>query len=131
MPPPFITKPGDLGHQYPAHIFNAMIYPVRPYGIRGMIWYQGERNAKDVPQAAHYREQLALLINYYRQSWHELSGGNTDPAFPFYFTQLPSWNPPQTKPVEGLEAPWAVSRLSVKPTPWTPSCARPGITCAI
>ena len=129
VPPPFITKPGDLGHQYPAHIFNAMIYPVRPYGIRGMIWYQGERNAKDVPQAAHYREQLALLINYYRQSWHELSGGNTDPAFPFYFTQLPSWNPPQTEPVEGLEAPWAVSREMMRLV--SRECPNTGMAVAI
>jgi sialate O-acetylesterase len=83
---------------------------VRPYGIRGPIWYQGERNAMDVPQAFHYREQLALLVNYYRSSWHELSGGNVAKDFPFYFTQLPSWTAPQTEPVEGLTAPWAVSR---------------------
>jgi hypothetical protein len=31
-----------------------MIHPVRPYGIQGAIWYQGERNAKDVAQAANY-----------------------------------------------------------------------------
>jgi sialate O-acetylesterase len=108
--PPIITKPADLGHQYPGHQFNAMIYPVRPYGIRGAIWYQGERNSKDVPQAANYRKQLALLINYYRSSWHELSGGNTAEDFPFQFTQLPSWTPAQTEPVEGLSAPWVVNR---------------------
>ena len=33
--------------------------------------------------------------------------------FPFQFTQLPSWNPPQTKPVEGLEASWAANRESM------------------
>ena len=113
LSPPIITKPATLGHQYPGHQFNAMIYPVRPYGIRGAIWYQGERNAKNVPQAYHYRNQLAMLINYYRSSWHELSGGNTDPAFPFLFTQLPSWTPVQTEPVEGLTAPWVVSRESM------------------
>ncbi len=110
LSPPTITKPADLGNQYPAHIFNAMIYPVRPYGIRGMIWYQGERNAKNVPQALHYRQQLPQMINYFRQSWFELSSGTTDENFPFYFTQLPSWNPAQEKPVEGAEASWAVSR---------------------
>ena len=110
LAPPIITKPAILGHQYPSHIFNAMIHPIRPYGIRGAIWYQGERNSKNVPQAAHYRGQLAKLIQYYRKSWHELSGGNVANDFPFFVTQLPSWNPPQTKPVEGLEAPWAVNR---------------------
>jgi sialate O-acetylesterase len=110
LAPPIITKPADLGHQYPGHQFNAMIFPIRPYGIRGMIWYQGERNSKDVPQAAHYRQQLALLSSYYRSSWHELSGGGVADDFPFQLTQLPSWTPAQTKPVEGLEAPWAVNR---------------------
>jgi sialate O-acetylesterase len=95
LQPPFITKPASMGHQYPAHIFNAMIHPIRPYGIRGMIWYQGERNSKNVPQAVHYRRQLTKLISYYRSSWHELSDGNVSDEFPFQFTQLPSWNPPQ------------------------------------
>ncbi len=110
LSPPIITKPSNMGHQYPSHIFNAMIYPVRPYGIKGAIWYQGERNSKDVPQACNYRKQLALLIKYYRESWHEMSGGNVAKDFQFQFTQLPSWNPPQVKPVEGLEASWAVNR---------------------
>lgn len=110
LKPPTIIKPAHLGHQYPGNIFNAMIHPIRPYGIRGMIWYQGERNAKNVPQALHYRQQLPRMFEYYRASWHELSGGNTDRQFPCYFTQLPSWNPPQTEPVEGVDASWAVSR---------------------
>jgi sialate O-acetylesterase len=113
LSPPIITKPADLGHQYPAHIYNAMIHPIRPYGIRGAIWYQGERNSKDVPQALHYRNQLAMLITNYRSSWHALSGGNVAKDFPFQFTQLPSWTPPQAEPVEGLTAPWAVSRESM------------------
>ena len=110
LAPPTITKPAILGHQYPSHIFNAMVHPVRPYGIRGATWYQGERNAKDVPQALNYRRQLAQLIRFYRSSWHKLSEGHVADDFPFYFTQLPSWNPPQEKPVEGTESPWVVSR---------------------
>jgi sialate O-acetylesterase len=114
LAPPIITKPATLGHQYPAHMFNAMINPMIPYGIRGMIWYQGERNSKDVPQAFHYRNQLAQLITYYRSTWHEQSGGNIAADFPFQFTQLPSWNPPQQKPVEEMEASWAVNRESMR-----------------
>ncbi len=114
LQPPSITRPADLGHQYPANIFNAMIYPIRPYGIKGAIWYQGECNSKTAPQAVAYREQLERLINYYRSSWHELSGGNVAKDFPFQFTQLPSWEPPQTKPVEGLEATWPVNREAMR-----------------
>jgi len=112
--PPRITKPATLGHQYPGHMFNALVYPIIPYGMRGIMWYQGERNSKDVPQAQHYRFQLAQLIQFYRELWHGESGGNVPADFPFQFTQLPSWNPPQSKPVEGLEASWAVNRESMR-----------------
>lgn len=114
LQPPYITKPADLGNQYPANIFNGMIYPIRPYGIKGTIWYQGERNSKTAPQAVAYGEQLKRLISYYRSSWHELSGGNVSKDFPFFFTQLPSWEPPQTQPVEGVETTWSVNRESMR-----------------
>ena len=114
LQPPSISKPADLGSQYPANVFNGMINPVRPYGIKGAIWYQGERNSKTAPQAVAYSEQLKRLINYYRSSWHELSGGNVSKDFPFFFTQLPSWEPPQTQPVEGVEATWPVNRESMR-----------------
>jgi sialate O-acetylesterase len=114
LSPPIITKPPTLGHQYPAHIYNAMIVPIRPFSIRGMIWYQGERNAKNAPQAEHYATQLKQMISHYRSTWHGASWGSVNDGFPFYFTQLPSWNPPQTKPVEGPESPWAVSRESMR-----------------
>jgi sialate O-acetylesterase len=114
LSPPIITKPPTLGHQYPAHIYNAMIVPIRPFSIRGMIWYQGERNAKNAPQAEHYGTQLKQMISHYRSTWHGASWGSVNDGFPFYFTQLPSWNPPQTKPVEGPESPWAVSRESMR-----------------
>ena len=114
LTPPVITKPANLGHQYPAHMFNAMIAPIQPFGMRGMIWYQGERNAKNVPQAEHYRHQLKQLIEHYRESWHALSDGHVPRDFPFQFTQLPSWNPPQDQPIEGIAAPWAVSREAMR-----------------
>ncbi len=110
---PRLRTPSNWGHQYPGNIFNGMIHPVRPFGIRGAIWYQGERNAKDVAQAANYENQLPLLIDYYRSSWNELSGGNVDRLFPFYFVQLPGWLGDQSDPVES-DAAWAVSRESMR-----------------
>ena len=114
LQPPLMTKPANLGHQYPGHIYNAMIHPIRPYGIRGAIWYQGERNSKNVPQAEHYYEQIKKLISHYRSSWHEQSGGNVAADFPFILTQLPSWHAPQDKPTEDLEAPWIVNREAMR-----------------
>jgi sialate O-acetylesterase len=106
---PKLRQPANAGHQYPGNIFNGLIHPVRPFGIRGAIWYQGERNAKDLAQAANYVNQLPMLIDYYRSSWHEMSDGNVADDFPFYFVQLPCWHPAQTEPVEP-DAAWAVSR---------------------
>ena len=41
------------------------------------------------------------MISHFRSSWHNESWGAVSDGFPVYFTQLPSWNPPQSKPVEG------------------------------
>lgn len=106
---PKLRAPSNWGHQYPGNIFNGMIHPVRPFGIRGAIWYQGERNSKDLAQAANYVNQLPMLIQYYRSSWHDLSGGNVADDFPFYFVQLPAWLLEQKEPVEANAA-WAVNR---------------------
>ncbi|MBT3469079.1 MAG: hypothetical protein HN467_07120 [Opitutae bacterium] len=111
--PPFILRPPNMGHQYPSNIYNAMIHPVVPYGIRGMVWYQGERNSKHVSQAFHYRNQLPQMISHYRSIWHNGSSGGVSDNFPVFITQLPSWKAPQAKPVEGLESPWVVNRESM------------------
>jgi sialate O-acetylesterase len=65
----------------PAGLFNAMIAPLTPYGIKGVIWYQGESNT-DRP--AQYRELFRTLIRDWRRAW-----GEGD--FPFLFVQLANW----------------------------------------
>lgn len=108
--PPIITKPANLSYQYPSNIYNAMVHPVLGFGIQGIIWYQGERNSKSVQQALDFKSQLKLLIEFYRSEWNKMSNGNVIDDFYFSMTQLPSWNAAQSKPVENVEAPWAVSR---------------------
>ena len=46
-PPRRPAAPSDpqLNQNRPANLFNGMIHPLIPYGIRGAIWYQGERNS--------------------------------------------------------------------------------------
>ncbi|HYG37355.1 MAG TPA: sialate O-acetylesterase [Cytophagales bacterium] len=67
---------------YPTLLYNAMIHPLIPYGIKGAIWYQGENNAG---RAYQYRKAFPLMINDWRKHW-----GQGD--FPFYFVQLTSFN---------------------------------------
>ncbi|MFA6962243.1 MAG: sialate O-acetylesterase [Opitutaceae bacterium] len=75
--PPTPVRPmnrQDIG----GYLYNGMIHPMIPYGIRGVIWYQGESNGW---RAAQYREFFPNLITDWRARW-----GMSD--LPFYFCQL-------------------------------------------
>ncbi len=50
-------------------LFNSMIRPLIPYGIRGAIWYQGESNAGDTLRAQRYALALADMIRDWRFRW--------------------------------------------------------------
>lgn len=91
---------GGSPQHYPANLYNAMLNPLVPYGIRGAIWYQGESNAKSLKEAVAYRGLLESMVQQWRKDW--------DAAFPFYFVQLPNFKAAQTKPVE--DTAWAFIR---------------------
>lgn len=69
-------------NDYPSLCFNAMINPIIPFGIQGVIWYQGETN---ISRSYQYRTTFPLLINDWREKWN----GRT---FPFYYVQLATFN---------------------------------------
>jgi len=62
--------------------FNSRIAPLIPYALRGVVWYQGERNTR---AGAHspYQYQLSLLVNDWRSRWGE--------ELPFAWVQLPNF----------------------------------------
>jgi sialate O-acetylesterase len=66
----------------PMSIYNGMVHPLVPFGIRGVIWYQGESNN---PDGMLYFDKMKALIGGWRKVW-----GQGD--FPFYFTQLAPLN---------------------------------------
>jgi len=66
------------GSKSPSSLYNAMIAPLIPYGIRGAIWYQGESN---VSRAYQYRKLFPAMIKNWRRDWGQ---GN----FPFYYVQI-------------------------------------------
>ncbi len=78
-------KPKEAAYNpwIPSSLYNAMITPVIPYGIRGAIWYQGESNAG---KAYQYRKLFPDMIKNWRRDW-----GQGD--FPFLFVQLANWAP--------------------------------------
>ncbi len=79
-------------------LFNAMIHPLMPYGIKGTIWYQGESNQG---RGAQYGTVLPLLIGDWRQKW-----GEGD--FPFYIVQLANFGQAPKSPQ--VNSGWALVR---------------------
>lgn len=83
------ARPG--GHYgQPGVMHNAMIHPIRPYAIRGVIWSHGGAN---VPFYIDYRSLMPGLIIAWRQEW-----GQGD--FPFCIVQQSEYHEQQTQPVE-------------------------------
>ncbi len=82
----------------PASLYNGMIAPIKPYGIRGSLWYQGESN---VGRADEYAVLFPKMIEDWRRVW-----GQGD--FPFYFVQLANFLERAPEPTPGSE--WAALR---------------------
>lgn len=59
-------------------IYNAMIFPLAPYKLAGVAWYQGESNVWPDPET--YGKSFANMI----YSWRKLF----DTELPFYFVQI-------------------------------------------
>lgn len=77
---------------WPAHLFHALIHPLRHLAPRGVIWYQGESNSRGA-RAADYAALFPELI----AAWRELFAA---PDLPFLFVQLPVFGP------DGAETDW-------------------------
>lgn len=87
--PPYPKRAGS-NPNIPTVLYNAMIEPLVPYGIKGAIWYQGESNAD---RAAQYRKLLPTMIGDWRQRF-----GQGD--FPFYIVQLANFQAQNPQPGE-------------------------------
>jgi len=83
-PPAKLNPPQPVGNNpYLASVlWNSMISPLLPYPIRGVIWYQGEANAK---RAEKYEALLSSMIRAWRKAW-KLGD------FPFLLVQLADFN---------------------------------------
>lgn len=92
-------RPANLmtGQQRPANIYNGVLHPIIGYGIRGVIWYQGEANSS---RAYQYRDLFPLLIQHWRDEW-----GQGD--FPFYYVQLADFRAEESEPGDSA---WAELR---------------------
>jgi sialate O-acetylesterase len=78
------------GNARPGNIYNGVLKPTIGYGIRGVIWYQGESNAG---RAYQYRDLFPLMIQSWRDEWQQ---GD----FPFYWVQLADYQAEKSEPAE-------------------------------
>ena len=78
-------------------LYNGMIAPLKPFPIKGAIWYQGESNAS---RAAQYRRLLPTMIRDWRDAFEV---GD----FPFYIVQLANFMEVRKEPVNSQ---WAELR---------------------
>ncbi len=79
----FTAKPprkpdGPGSRMTPSGLFNAMVYPLIPYAVRGVLWYQGEANAS---RSEEYRALFPAMISQWRKDFGQ-------GELPFYFVQL-------------------------------------------
>ena len=70
-------------------IYNAMIAPLGPLGLKGVAWYQGEA---DVGVPGYDRRLAAWMLNWRTQF--------RDPNLPFLIVGLAGWGKQASKPVE-------------------------------
>jgi sialate O-acetylesterase len=88
--------------ELPGSLYNGKVNPVVPYGIRGVIWYQGEKNVNE--NTEKYERNLEALINGWRGRWGQ-------GAFPFYIVQLENLGEPdEAQPVDGSANGWPLIR---------------------
>ncbi|HRK33246.1 MAG TPA: sialate O-acetylesterase [Candidatus Hydrogenedentes bacterium] len=93
VPPVYVAG----NQRIPTVLYNAMISPLIPFGIRGVIWYQGESNTG---RAKQYETLFPSLIHDWRARFAQ---GD----IPFLFVQLAAVTPETDDP----NAPSATAEL--------------------
>jgi sialate O-acetylesterase len=74
--------------------YNGIISPIGAYGLRGVVWYQGE---SDIYFARNYKATLLAMMTDWRRQFE-------NPNFPFLIVQLPNYGPIPSQPAASL---WA------------------------
>ena len=80
-PAQFLELP-DPKH-YPGVLYTHMVLQIAPFGVKGVLWYQGESDDEVEGSAAHYAASLSALIADWRGAWRE--------ELPFFVVQLPGF----------------------------------------
>ena len=85
---------GFSAQNAPTALYNAMVSPVIPYTLKGILWYQGVSNSGN---AAEYGALQQAQIHDWRRKWGE-------GTIPFLFVQLPGYGDFHYSPSESQTA---------------------------
>jgi sialate O-acetylesterase len=88
--PPLLREQTTRFQDLAGALYHGMLEPLIGYGMKGVIWYQGESN---ISRAQEYRVIFSRMIQSWRNVW-----GQGD--FPFLFAQLANNNPAKPQPTE-------------------------------
>lgn len=113
--PPQSPEAWLSGNARPGNIFNGIVNPTLGYGIKGVIWYQGESNAS---RAWEYGQLFPFMVEQWRKEWKQ---GD----FPFYWVQLADFMKEEPTPVDST---WAELRESQTKTMSLPNTGQAVIT---
>ena len=100
---------GDISLQnIPTTLYNAVLHPLAPYALNGVVWYQGESNTGN---PAPYADYLKKLMGCWRDRWQ-------DQQMPFVIVQLANYDGrqqtgfprPITPQTEPMNSGWAQLR---------------------
>lgn len=69
----------NLMHVEPCTMYRAMIAPLVPFALRGVLWYQGESNVYS-GDTDNYADKMTALIQGWRGAWGR--------ELPFYYVQI-------------------------------------------
>ncbi|MBI1247198.1 sialate O-acetylesterase [bacterium] len=87
----------------PNILYNAMLYPLAPMTVRGMVWYQGESNTHSLESMDQYGETLTVWTNFLRKKFD-------NPDFQMLAVMLPRFGRIiGTSPTKDIESPKAHS----------------------
>lgn len=100
------------GNARPGNIFAGMVNPTLGYGMKGVIWYQGESNAG---RAYEYGQLFPFMIEQWRKEWKQ---GD----FSFYWVQLADFMAETPEPVESNWAELRESQTKTMKLPNTGQC---------
>ena len=91
--PSIPATPGYTNSGQPMAIYHSMVHGLAPFGIRGVLWYQGESNGGE---GVEYFHKMQALIGGWRNVWNQ----ENFPIY-FYFVQLANWQRPNDNPAGG------------------------------